>query len=156
MLSRTTSKFRNQLLEVERQIGPGSYLLCSLSSRLHTLCTKVKSLEARAEDVENFNRRNNLRIIGPTESTEGQDPALFSERLLCTLLPRLPFSPLFTVKRAHRMPLTRGPPVAAPLTFIICLISVTKMWFFGRQHRRANAVRGIKDISLLQGLSLME
>lgn len=41
----------------------------------------MKHLEARAEDSENRNRGNNLRIIRLPEGAKGWDPVAFAERL---------------------------------------------------------------------------
>lgn len=76
-----------------------------------------KSLEFKAEDVENRNRRNNLQIIGVREGTEGQDPVGFAEQLL----PQAPFSPYFTVERAHKIPSTRGPTL---LSCACCIFTI--------------------------------
>lgn len=78
---------------------------------IRTLQTRIKTLEARAEDAENRNRRNNLRIVGLLEGVGDADPTTFTEHLLRTLLPRAQFSNFFVVERAHRMPAARGPPL---------------------------------------------
>lgn len=76
---------------------------------LHTLKARVKALESCAEDTENQNRRNNLRIIDLPEGSKGTDPTAFTEHLLRELLPRVRFSPFFTIEKARRIPATHGP-----------------------------------------------
>lgn len=90
---------------------------------LHTLQSKLKTLEYRADDAENRCRRNNIRIIGLVEGAEGKNPTVFVEELLCSLLPATQLSPYFTVERAHHMPPQPGPQGAPPRTFILWLLN---------------------------------
>lgn len=108
--------------EVEQRVSQTEDTVRDHVADLHTLKTKVKVLEARAEDAENRNRRNNLRIIGLPEGAEGSNATTFTMRLLQQLFPSARFSPFFTVERAHRIPSTRGPQRAPPRTFIFKLL----------------------------------
>lgn len=80
----------------------------------------MKALEYKADDAENRNRRNNLRIVG---LAEGTNPAVFVEQLLRNLLPNAQFSPYFTVERAHRVSPKPNIPGAPPHTFILRLLN---------------------------------
>lgn len=115
--------FRSRLTDAERRVGEVEDALQNQGVSLRTVQTKMKVLEARAEDAENRNRRNNLRIVGLPEGTEGKDPTAFTEHLLRTLLPDARFSDVFVVERAHRMPATRVPPGTPPRTFILKLLN---------------------------------
>lgn len=103
-------KIRQRVTETERRLGITEDLVCDHTASLHTLQVRVRSLESRAEDAENRNRRNNLRIVGLPEGAEGPDPAAYTERLLHTLFSQVTFSSFFAVERAHRMPSQRGLP----------------------------------------------
>lgn len=46
------------------------------------LQTKVRALEYRTEDTENYSRRNNLRILGLAEGMEGNNLTVFVDELL--------------------------------------------------------------------------
>ena len=67
----------------------------------------------RADDIENRLRRNNVRIVGLPEKTEGRDPTTFIESWLVEIFGKEAFSPFFTVERAHRTP-GRPPQPGAP------------------------------------------
>lgn len=95
---------RQRVTEVERQVGDTEDMVRDHSASLHTLQVRVKHLEARAEDSESRNRRNNLRIIGLPEGSDGSDTSTYTEQLLRSLFPQVAFSPYFAVERAHRMP----------------------------------------------------
>lgn len=66
LIHKDMDKFQTRLTEVEHRMGDTEDLLRDHSTSLHTLTTKVRALEYRAEDAENHNRRNNLCIIGLT------------------------------------------------------------------------------------------
>lgn len=86
-------QIREQVMEVERRVSDVEDVQCDHHADLQTLKIEVKHLESKAEDAENCNCHNNLQIIGLPEGTEGADPVAFTERLLHTLLPRIPSSP---------------------------------------------------------------
>lgn len=103
---------------------------------MHMLQVKMKPLESCAEDSENWSRQNNLRVVGLLEGADEQEPTIFMEHLLCTLLPRAQFSPHFVVERAHRMPLARGPQGSPPHTFIFRLLNFRDRDLILREARK--------------------
>lgn len=54
--------------------------------------------------MENRLKRNNVRAVGIPEMAEGKNPAAFIEHWLMKAFGREAFSPMFAVKRAHRVP----------------------------------------------------
>lgn len=134
-------KVRQRVTEVERRVGDTEDTVRDHSASLHTLQVRVKHLEAKAEDSENRNRRNNLRIIGLPEGSEGSDTSAYTERLLRSLFPQAAFSPHFAVERAHRMPPTRGPPGTPPRTFIFRLLNFRDRDLILREARKMADIR---------------
>lgn len=122
-IRRDIDAFSGRVTEVEHRVSAAEDVHREHATDLHSLNIRVKHLESRAEDAENRNRRNNLRIIGLPEGAEGKDTTLFTEQLLQSLLPRATFSPQFVVERAHRIPIVRGPQGAPPPTFIYIYIA---------------------------------
>lgn len=141
LIRRDMDTFRNRLSEAERRVGDAEDVLQDHTVSLRTLQTKIKALETRAEDAENRNRRNNLRIVGLPEGTEGAEPTSFTEKLLRELLPQAVFSDVFVVERAHRMPATRGPPGAPPRTFILKLLNFRDRDLVLRESRKIEQLR---------------
>lgn len=87
--------FCGWMTEVEQSVSQTEDTVHDHGADLHTLKTKVKVLEARAEDAENRNRRSNLCILDLPEGAEGgegADPTTFAERLLQQLHPSARFS----------------------------------------------------------------
>lgn len=122
LIRRDLDSFRARITTVEQRVSDVEDRQRDQGADIHTLKVKVRHLEAKAEDMENRNRRNNLRILGLPEGEEGNNPVSFTEALLAKLLPQAQFSPFFSVERAHRMPPVRGPPGAPPRTFIFKLL----------------------------------
>lgn len=141
LVRRDMDKFRDRLSETERRIGDTEDTLREHGASLRTLQIKMKTVETRAEDQENRNRRNNLRVVGLPEGAEGRDPAAYTEKLLRDLLPQAPFSPYFAVERAHRMPSVKGPPGAPPRTFIFRLLNFRDRDLVLREARKLEELR---------------
>ena len=59
---------------------------------------------AKIDDLENRNRRNNVRIIGMPERSEGASPIAFLEDWFRETFGASSFSPFFGIERAHRVP----------------------------------------------------
>lgn len=122
LIHRDMDRFRERVTEVERRVSSMEDTQRDHHADLQILKSKVKVLEARAEDAKNRNRRNNLWVLGLPEGAEGSDPVTSMEQLLPSLLPKGRFSPHFSIKRAYRMPAIRGPQGAPPRTFIFKLL----------------------------------
>lgn len=98
LITRDMDKYRDRLSEVERRTSDTEDMVRDQGASLHMLQVPVKAMEARAEDQENRNCRNNLRVVGLPEGVEGRDPAAYTEQLLRTLLPQAPLSPILRWK----------------------------------------------------------
>lgn len=72
------------------------------------LKSQVSTLQRQVEELENRNRRNNLRIYGLQEGSEGADPLSFFRSFLPKLL-HMPDGTALNIQRAHRL----GHPSAA-------------------------------------------
>lgn len=91
LIQRDINKIRGQVTEAECRVGDMEDRVRDHSATLHTMQVRLKHLESRAEDAKNRNRRNNLRILGLPEGTEGSDTTSFTEKLLHTLFPQAAF-----------------------------------------------------------------
>lgn len=74
----------------------------------------VKSLQHRAEDAEDRQRRNNVRVVGLPEGAEGVKTATFAEQFFEQILQLGDLPPTYVVERAHRVPAGVRPPGAFP------------------------------------------
>lgn len=141
LIRRDMDKYRDRLTEAERRVGENEDEIRDHGASIRILQVKMKTLELRAEDQENRNRRNNLRLVGLPEGREGRDPEAYTEQLLRNLLPQAPFSAHFAVERAHRMPSTRGPPGTPPRTFIFRLLNFRDRDLILREARKVGELR---------------
>lgn len=138
LIRRDMDKYRDRLTEAERRVGDTVDTIREHGASLRILQVKMKMLESRAEDQENRNRRNNLRLVG---LPGGQDPEAYTEQLLRTLLPQAQFSTHFAVERAHRMPSVRGPPGAPPRTFIFRMLNFRDRDLILKEARKVGELR---------------
>lgn len=66
--------------------------------------------------------RNNVRLVGVPEKIEGANPSEYFESWLRNIFKKGMLTPLFTVERAHRVPLRPLPPGAPPRPLLIKLL----------------------------------
>lgn len=85
LMRQDLDRLRSRMMETEQRVGTAEDELLEHSTAIRSLQTKVKALEYRAEDAENRNRRNNLRIVGLPGGVEGPQPTTFlsSRRPVC-------------------------------------------------------------------------
>lgn len=77
LIRKDMDKFWTRLMKVEHRVGDAEDLLRDHSTSLHTLTTKVRALEYRAEDAENCNCRNNLCVFGLPEGADSPTGSIF-------------------------------------------------------------------------------
>lgn len=118
---------RTRVADTEQRISNTEDTVTEHGVALHIFQTKVKALEYRAEDAKNRNRRNNLRIVGLAEGSEGANPTCFLEDMLRNLLPDAYLSPHYAVERAHRIP----PKKCLPQLHLLCPVYIK----WGRRHQ---------------------
>ncbi|KAM9316655.1 proto-oncogene tyrosine-protein kinase ROS [Gastrophryne carolinensis] len=111
-------KIRDRAGEAERRIGEAEDRLSTHTGEIATLRRQVTTLMGRAEDAEDRNRRNNVRILGLPEKAEGASPEQFVENLIKETLAPVNLTTFFTVERAHRIPMRPLPPGTPPRPFI--------------------------------------
>lgn len=87
LIQRDNNKTRNRVTEAERRVGDKEDVVRDHTATLHTSQVRLKHLESRAEDAENRNQCNNLRILGLQVGTGGLEALTFTEPLLRTLCP---------------------------------------------------------------------
>lgn len=119
---------------------------------IQALKLKVKNLETRAEDVENQNRYNNLRVLSLPEGAEGYDPLEFMEGLLPSLLPRAKFFPHFSIERVHvcRLPEALKGPHHAPRSCLSYYTTGTMTQCYGQHDCKENLNMRIQSSSYCQ------
>lgn len=83
-----------------------------------TLADSFSFMQAHVEDLDNRNRRNNIRVRGIPESTTDLYPAV--SRVFHMLLPDRPTS-AFTCDRIHRALRPKPPPDKPPRDIILCM-----------------------------------
>lgn len=70
---------KERVKEAEERISGAEDEIVQLSARANSLASQVKKLTEKVDDMENRNRRNNLRLVGLPEKEEGSDACAFLE-----------------------------------------------------------------------------
>lgn len=127
-------------------------------SELENLCTGLSEnnskLMAKVIDLEGRSRRQNLRILGLAESTEGGRPTEFFSGLLCEIFGKetLPSPP--EIDRAHRSLAARPAPGQRPRPVILRLhryqikdLLIREARRRGKLDYRGQQIRVVEDYS---------
>lgn len=88
----------------EDRISEGGDVSHSQDTQLSELQDMVKMLQNRADDAEDRQRRNNVRVVELPEGAKGTQPTTFAEQFFKQLLELGELPPTFVVEWAHRVP----------------------------------------------------
>lgn len=103
---------------VENKMGEFSAAHNGLVEAHNQLEEDVKSISAKLADVEDRNRRNNVKLRGVSESISNSVLIPYIQQLMTTLLKSVLKQDLI-IDRAHRLPKPKGIPESAPHNIII-------------------------------------
>lgn len=98
---------------VENKMGEFSTAHNSLVDSHNQLEDEVESLKAKLADLEDRNRRNNVKFRGIPESVVPSELASYIQSLIKAVLPSTTTHDLI-IDRAHRLPKPKGLPDAVP------------------------------------------
>ena len=111
-------KQEGRLTEVESRVSTIEDSHRVLDTRLPEIQKELHLLKAKNEDLEGRSRRNNIRIIGLSESISPRNMEEFIEKLLIDLFGRDCFSSMMVIERAHRSLATKLRPGQPPRPII--------------------------------------
>ncbi|KAI4873841.1 hypothetical protein NFI96_023034, partial [Prochilodus magdalenae] len=86
---------------------------------VNTLLKDNESLKSKVDYLENYSRRNNVRIVGLKEGTETDDPVKFFGEWLPQVLGTTHFPSPLDIERAHRTPSFKPPLNESPRPVLI-------------------------------------
>ena len=108
-LKQDMQTIRERAGEAERRISDLEDVVRPLENKLHDVHSEVGAHTDKLWDMEDRQRRNNIRLVGFPEKVEGKQPEDFLELWLKDSFPDTTFSRLFAIERAHRIP-SKPPP----------------------------------------------
>ncbi|XP_044129061.1 uncharacterized protein LOC122922511 [Bufo gargarizans] len=114
LIRHVVHKINQRTLEVEKRVSVLEDDTKPLKMAAKRAAGDVASLFAKTDDLENRSRRNNIRIVGIPEETEGTNATEFIEKWLFQLFQDKGLSALYAVERAHRVPTRPLPPGRPP------------------------------------------
>ncbi len=91
-----------RVIEAEQRISALEDNQVNSSTRLGSIDSSLQKALERIEDLENRSRRQNIRIVGLKEGTEGGDPIAFFETWIPTTLNMNANDGRIKLERAHR------------------------------------------------------
>ena len=115
-------KLVDKVNEAERVLTQLQPEVKTLDESVQSLLERVRFLEGRAEDAEGRSRRNNIRVVGVPEGSEGQDATKYMETWLREVIPQATHTQFFSLERAHRVPARRPPPGSYPRPIVMRLL----------------------------------
>ncbi|CAL1580692.1 unnamed protein product [Knipowitschia caucasica] len=101
---------KSRVNETEDRIGAVEDELSDVSAQVAKLIKDKTFLMDKVDSLENYSRRNNIRLINLREGCEGNDPVAFFTNWLPIILGREEFAGPLMIERAHR---TLGPKPSA-------------------------------------------
>lgn len=113
----------------------------------HELQHTVKLLIAHSEDMENLLRRNNGRVVGLPEGSEGSSPTGFAEMFFKDILKLNQVSLAYIVEQAHRVLMGPRPQRAPPGPFSVRFLNYWDRDFILAEARKQPQLR-YKNITL--------
>ncbi|KAL1268900.1 hypothetical protein QQF64_034263 [Cirrhinus molitorella] len=93
---------KERVKEAEERISGTEDEIVQLRARANSLESQVKKLTDKVDDMENRNRRNNVRLVGLPEKEEGNDACTFLEAWIPKIL-EMDLSTSLVIERAHRL-----------------------------------------------------
>lgn len=111
--AQTIATFTERLTSAETRISKTEDDISSLVSKEASLQNKVHKLTQKLDDLENRQRRSNLRLVGLPEGAEGGDVVSFLQTWLLEILGPDAFQNPPMIERAHRLPGQQNPNASA-------------------------------------------
>lgn len=104
-LQTTLSSQAQKIGDIETALNDSDGRLIAVEKLCNTLQTENTSLKLKLDDLENRSRRQNLRIIGIPEGSEGQSPVAFAfmSSFFTELFGNGAFKRPLEIDRAHRV-----------------------------------------------------
>lgn len=106
-MSEKLDKIVDRLGTVEQRVSDLEDNVAANTPRLESVESALKKAMEKLENYENQSRRQNVRIIGLKEGTEGKNPLVFFEKWIPEALNMDMKGERLKIERAHRV----GPPV---------------------------------------------
>lgn len=97
------STLAEQVQEMETRVATNEDDIKEMRDRVGSMEKTITQLWEKNDDLENCNRRSNIRILNIPEQAEGRDAVGFLERLLPQMLGPDNFTSAVTLERAHRI-----------------------------------------------------
>lgn len=118
-LDKTMTGIVTRVTEAENRISEAEDTLVGLDKTVLQLRKQNEYLLEKVDQLENYSRRNNIRVINLPEGCEGTNPVKFFTDWLPSTLGTDSFPDPIIIERAHRALFPRPPPDKKPRPVLI-------------------------------------
>lgn len=101
---------------------------------------QISKQDSKLDEMENRSRRDNVRLVGLPERSEGANPIEFLEKWLGELFGKESFSASFAIVRAHRIPFRAPPEGGHPRPLLLRFLNYKDKVSLLRKTREAGEV----------------
>lgn len=108
-----------RVTEVEKRISLIEDDLLPMKQEAKIWREKIEKLTGKVDEMENRLRRDNVRVVGFPEGSEGLDPIVFLENWVLGVFGGETFTQQFSIERAHRVPFRPPAPGTPPRPFLV-------------------------------------
>ena len=128
--------------------------LYPVKQEVETMKEQKSKFEEKLDEMENRNRRDNVRLVGLPEKCEGTNPTEFLESWFSKLFGRESFSPQFAIERAHRVPAKPPPSGGRPRSILMKFLNFKdKAMLLRRSREMGNIMWEGSKVSLYPDFS---
>lgn len=111
-----TSNLEERLSQLEDTLQP-------MRQEFRFMQTQMDTYKSKMDEMENRLRRQNVRLLGLPEGSEGACPEMFLEKWIREVFGAETFSHFFAIERAHRVPTRINTSSSCPRPLIMKLFS---------------------------------
>lgn len=128
-----TTVLEGRVSQIEDDISP-------LIKEVKSMKEQISKHASKMEEMENRSRRDNVRLVGLPEKSEGPNPIEFLENWLVELFGKDSFSVRFSIVRAHRVPFRAPPAGGFPRPLLIRFLNYKDKVSLMRKTREAGNI----------------
>lgn len=116
-----------------------------ITKEIKWLKEQLSKQASKLDEMENRSRRDNVRLIGLPERSEGANPIAFLEKWLGELIGKESFSASFSIIRAHRIPFRAPSEGGHPRPLLLRFLNYQDKVTLLRKIREAGEVFFLKE-----------
>lgn len=127
------TELEGRISQIEDDIFP-------LKSEVKEMKEQMCRYASKMDEMENRLRKDNVRLVGLPEGSEGINPIEFLDKWFIDLFGKDIFSAMFSIKRTHRVPFRAPPPGGYPRPLVVKFLNYKDKVTLLRKAREAGTM----------------